>query len=292
MATGPKCADEAQRYILQIINSADLDESYSAVFDPDQTYDGEEEWSIGSVFSDGNLREFEEEAEDDDIQDKALETFQNLDEVYDALKTTNSGGASYSKLEGLKAFSDEYDAEMPTDNKKTRSNWVQDYSDAGLVDIDVNKSEARPQDEGELTDRGEALIKSTEALDERVFSDLGVDAGDFYRKMFTQGYGDREGHSGEKIQAFFLYGGGMGHTEVAGELEVPESSVRDMADYLADAGVFTEDYMFTPEGKELADEVVWQLEAVRPEEFEGGSVETELGQDEGEFFDDDGMLDL
>ena len=292
MATGPKCADEAQLYILQVMNSADLDESYSSVFDPDQSYDGQEEWSIGSVFSDGNLREFEQETENEEIEDTALETFQNLDEAYDAIKTTNGGSPSYSKLEGLKAFSDRYDAEIPTDNKKTRSNWVQDYRDAGLIDIDVNKSSSRPEKEGELTERGISLIESTEDLDERVFSGLEPDAGEFYRKMFTQGYGDREKHSGEKIQAFFLYGGGMGHTQVADELEAPESTVRGLAEYLSDAGIFTDDYMFTPEGRDLAGHMLEQLDAVRPEEFEGGSMDTELGQDEGDFFDDDGMLDI
>jgi transposase len=292
MATGPKCADEAQRYILQIVNSADLDESYSSVFDPDESYDGEEEWSIGSVFSDGNLREFEQETEDEQIEDTALETFQNLDEAYDAVKTTKAGRAAYSKLEGLKAFSDRYDAEMPTDNKKTRSNWVKDYRDAGLIDIDLNRSSSRPEKEGELTEKGLSLIETTEDLDERVFSGLEPDAGEFYRKMFTQGYGDREANSGEKIQAFFLYGGGMGHTEVADELEAPESTVRDLAEYLSDTGIFTDDYMFTPEGRDLAGHVLGQLETVRPEEFEGGSVETELGQDEDDFFNDDGMLDI
>jgi len=293
MATGPKCADEAQRYILQITKSRDLEDSYSPVFDPEESYDGETEWSIGSIFDDGNLREFEdEEGLDEETEEIALETFRNLDEAYDALKTTNGGRTSYEKLEGLKAFSDDYDGEIPTDNRRTRSNWVEQYRDAGLVDIFVDRTERRPQDHGELTERGQAFVESTEALDERVFSDLDIDAGDFYRKMFTQGYGDRESHSGEKVQAFFLYGSGMGHSEVADELEVPETTVRDMANYLSEAGVFTEDYMFTPEGRGVADEMLCQLEVVRPEEFDGGTVETDLGQDEDEFFGDDGMLDL
>ncbi|AOV94982.1 hypothetical protein AQV86_03595 [Nanohaloarchaea archaeon SG9] len=293
MATGPKCADEAQRYILQIAQSRNFDDSYSPVFDPEDSYDGDAEWSIGSVFDDGNLREFENEQElDEETEEIALDTFRNLDEAYDALKTTDSGGTSYDKLEGLKAFSDNHDAEMPTDNRRTRSNWVKGYRNAGLIDISVDKTDRRPQDHGKLTERGEAVLESTEILGDRVFSGLDVETGDFYRKMFTQGYGDRKGHSGKKIQAFFLYGSGMGHSEVADELEFPETTVRDMADYLAEAGVFTEDYMFSPEGRGLADEILRQLEAVRPEEFEGGAVETELGQDEDEFFGDDGMLDL
>lgn len=289
MATGPKCADEAQRYILQKIRDAVPDNKYSEIIDPDRTYDGEEEWSIGSVFDDGNLREFDDDEED---YEQAVEIFEELDKVYDAIKTTRSGGASYDKLKALKAFSHRYDAEIPTDNKSTRHKWVQQYGDAGLLDISSDKTGRKPQHQGVLTEHGEAFINTTEALNEQVFSNLNIDTGDFYRKMFTQGYGDREAHSGDKIQAFFLYGAGMNHSEVSQDLDVPETTVRDMANYLEDKGLFTEDNMFTPEGRGLAEFVLCQLDDAEPEEFEQGRVRTNLGQREDDFFDDDGMLDM
>lgn len=291
MATGPKCADTAQKYILQKLRNGIPDDSYSKIFDSDRSYDGEEEWSIGSVFEDGNLEEFENEEDSRDYE-HGKELFQELDKVYDAIKVTNSGGASYDKLEGLKAFSDNYNDEIATDNKKTRNNWVQSYMDAGLVDTESDKTDTRPQDQGELTDRGHAFIETTDALNDGIFDRLDIEAGDFYRKMFTNGYGGREPHSGDKIEAFFLYGGGMNHAEVSRDLDAPESTVRDVANYLKDEGLFTEDNMFTPEGRDLAEFVLSHLDDVEPEEFHEGSVETDLGQSEDEFFDEDGMLDL
>lgn len=292
MATGPKCADEAQKYILQIMESARPFDSYGAIVATDETYDGEEEWSIGSVFNEGNLREFEQESQErEEVEETAEKTFQNLDQVYNAVKNMASGRTQYSKLEGLKAFSEDYEEEMPTDNKKTGDNWVSEYREAGLVDVELSKSDARPQEEGELTEEGKEIIQSTERLNDTVFSGLSMDAEDFYRTMVTQGYGDREGHSGEKIQAFFLYGAGMGHSEISGELDTPESTLREMAGGL-EGEVFTENYMFTPEGRDLAREVMAQLGAVEHQAFESGTVETELGQGEDEFFDSDGMLDM
>ncbi|MFB6114919.1 MAG: helix-turn-helix domain-containing protein, partial [Candidatus Nanohalobium sp.] len=174
----------------------------------------------------------------------------------------------------------------------TRHKWVHQYSEAGLLHFFPDKTERQPQHQGMLTERGEAFINTTEALNKQVFSDLDIEAGDFYRKMFTQGYRDREAHSGDKIQAFFLYGAGMSHSEVSEDLDVPESTVRSMANYLEEEGLFTEDNMFTPEGRDLADFVLCQLDDAEPEEFDGGSVRTNLGQREDDFFDDDGMLDM
>ncbi|MFB6175099.1 MAG: hypothetical protein ABEJ87_03910 [Candidatus Nanohalobium sp.] len=117
-------------------------EEYGKIVDTGETYDGELEWSIGSVFDDGNLESFKEE--DEEEYGEAVEAFKNLDEIYDALKTTNSGGNSYSKLEGLKAFSNHYDTDMPTDNRSTRNNWIHDYRDAGLLELSLSKEGNSP----------------------------------------------------------------------------------------------------------------------------------------------------
>lgn len=289
MAMGPKCADNAQRYILQIMQNSKPIAEYGDIVDTSEDYDGEVEWSIGSVFDDGNLETFEEE-EDKDFE-AAQKAFESLDEIYDALKTTNSNSTSYSKLEGLKAFSERYDAEIPTNNRSTRNNWIHDYRDAGLLDVGVSKESSSPIDEGEVTDLGHEFIRSTERL-EAVFSDVEISAGDFYRKIFDRGYGDREPHSGEKIKAFFLYGSGMSHTEIADELEVPESTVRGLATDLREEDILTENYMFTKTGRDIAQRVLTQVDLAEPQEFEGGTVETELGQEKEGFFDDDGMLDI
>lgn len=289
--TWPKCSDVAQRYILQQMRNNVPAGFHPDITDPDKSYDGEEEWSIGSVFDDGALRDFEDEEKEFEGYEHALEVFGELDEVYDAIKITDSGGSSYDKLEGLKAFSDSYDADMPTDNKRTRSNWIQSYKDAGLLEEDAGATKPGPDKEA-VTERGHAFIETTEALNRDVFHGLGIEAGDFYRKMFTQGYGDSESHTGDKIQAFFLFSGGMNPYEVSRDLDVPESTVRRMADYLEQEGLFTGNNMFTPEGRDLAETVLHQLDDAEPEGFDEGTIETELGQDEEDFFNDDGMLDL
>lgn len=289
MAVGPKCADDAQRYILQIMQNARPIEEYGEIVDVSEEYDGEVEWSIGSVFNDGNLESFEEE--DNEEYEDAVRAFENLDEIYDALKNTNPGRASYSKLEGLKAFSSRYDEEMPTENRSTRNNWIHDYRDAGLLDLDISRDDSCPVEEGEVTDLGHQFIRASEELDDEL-SGLEMDAGDFYRRMFTQGYGDREAYSGEKIKAFFLYGSGMSHTEIGDELEVPESTVRGLATGLRDEGLLTGDYMFTRAGRDVARHVLSQVALAEPEEFDGGTVETELGQEKERFFDGEGMLDI
>ena len=76
------------------------------------------------------------------------------------------------------------------------------------------------------------------------------------------------------------------------EVDVPESTVREMAVDLKEAGLFTENYMFTQEGRDLAEFVLCQLDDVTPEEFEEGTIEAEMGQAEEDFFDALGMLDL
>lgn len=285
MANGPKCADVAQKYILQRMRDIEPADSYSEITNPDREYDGEEEWSIGSVFANENLRQFEDTGDD---FDQAKELFERLDEVYDAIKDTGT----YNKLEGLEAFTSYGESEFPTDNRKTRQNWIESYRDAGLIDYIPRKSESKPQNQGTITELGDVFIKTTDLLNNGVFESLDMDAEEFYGKMVTDAYGGDEGNTGEKIEAIFLYGGGMGHTEISRELDVPESTVREMAVDFEEAGLFTENYMFTQEGRDLAEFVLCHLDDVTPEEFEEGTIETEMGQEEEDFFDDDGMLDL
>jgi transposase len=266
MATGPKCSDDAQRYILQIMkNARPVDES-GEIVDVSEQYDGETEWSIGSVFDDGNLESFGEV--DEEEYDEAVEAFKNLDEIYDTLKITNSGGNSYSKLEGLKAFSDRYDAEIPTESRSTRNNWVHDYRDAGLLNLEISKEDTSPLEEGDVTELGHRFIRSTDQLEEEL-SGLDMDAGEFYGKLFSQGYGEREAYTGKKVKGFFLYGSGLSHTEIADELEIPESTVRGLATDLKLEGLLTENYMFTSTGRDVAQHVLEQVDLAEPWEFEG-----------------------
>jgi len=254
MATGPKCADKVQNYIMQTMRNHVSGDLYDEIVSTDSSYNGEEEWSIGSVFEDRNLK-FSEH--DDEITPKAQDSFRSLDKAYDAIKDTKSGGASYSKLEGLKAFGD-YDVEMPTDNRKTRNNWVQDYKEAGLVDVDLDKSDTRPQDVGELTEIGEMMIQTTEELENDIFEGLDMDVGQAYRKLSTQGYGSTEANNGTRIQAFFMYGSGMGHTSIGRETGSSVSTVRTMAEEL-EGDLLTEDNMWTPEGRDFANVVLEQI---------------------------------
>ncbi|MFB6175098.1 MAG: helix-turn-helix domain-containing protein [Candidatus Nanohalobium sp.] len=84
----------------------------------------------------------------------------------------------------------------------------------------------------------------------------------------------------------------MSPTEISEELDVPESTVRGLATGLRDEGLLTDNYMFTKTGRDVAQHVLTQVDLAEPDVFEEGTVETELGQDEDEFFDDDGMLDI
>lgn len=243
MANGPKSADVVQNYILQSMRKSASGEMHELVARDAQMYEGVEAWSIGSVFDKGVLEDFEES--DDDFS-CAEESFQELDLVYDAIKTTNSGGNRYRKIEGLHSFTG--DGEMPSDNRKTVNNWINDYRDAGLLE------------DGEVTDRGVMIIESTDELDENVFSDLKVGAGEAYQKIVTKGYGSTEENNGRKIQAFLMYGvQGMSHTDIADSTGMSESTSRSMAEDLNDYGLLTDNYMFTAEGRDFAKGLVCQI---------------------------------
>ncbi len=245
MANGPKCADTVQRYILQAMRQNAPGEVQEAVTSRETTYDGEEAWSIGSVFDQGSLETFETEEVD---YEKAYEAFSTLDEVYDAVKVTNAGGNRYDKMEGLHAATGE--GEFPTDNRKTQSLWKNDYRDAELM-ID-----------GELTERGEMIAETTETLNEEVFDRLDVDAGEAYQKLVTKGYGSTEANNGQKIQAFLMYGSGLSHTDIEEEAGISSSTSRSMAEDLHEYGLLTDDYMFTPEGRDFASVMLDQMEGL------------------------------
>lgn len=259
MANGPKCADTAQKYILETARGYVPDGTFEDLTDPSTQYDGEEEWSIGSVFDSKSLREWEEEPQN---YDGVREAFQTLDQAYNAVKKTQAGPVTYNKLNGLKAFSDETGEEMPTDNEKTQYNWVSDYIDAGLVRYDSEDSDLLDFEEGELTSAGEDIIESTESLNEEVFSGLETDAEDVYRALSTQGYGRTEQGNGGKIEAFLLYGSGMGHAEISSETDLASSTVRTMAEGL-EGDLLTESHMWTPEGRDFAEVMMDQLESIQ-----------------------------
>ena len=245
MAFGPHCADNVQRYILQTISRNEATKiDFDTITDPSQQFNGQEEWSVGEVFDDEVLRTFEQP--EIEIEGPAI-GFRALDQVYDALETTHNGN---KKLEGLRAIDIGWDVPFGEDSK-TWWKWRKGYREAGLID-----------DNDELTPEGDIFLQT----DPRGYDLDNVsieDVGQVYNALVTSGYKDNPEHNGRKIEALFLYGGGLNHKQVSNEAGIDEGTLRYTTDQLKDVGILTDDYMLTPEGYEFGQMVLDQIGQLR-----------------------------
>lgn len=288
---GPENADRAQLEMLRNIRMAFPDEDIDFVEAMDRNGGGEMSWeNIGAVFSDEAL--LEADARDLQSEDLVDGEFKALDHVYDAIKTTYHGN---KKLEGLRTFRIGWDAPVGEESFKK---WKKNFRDAGLVQDD------------ELTPEGEYFLDN----DPRNYDFQSLDnqsVGEAFRELSTQGYGDSEPYTGKKIEAFFLYGTGLGHSEVAEQVGMAESTLRDTVDRLdTDEGLGlletennyenpdSAEYTFTDDGQEFSRmmldhaqalrsftegrfaEEYEDLEEVETEYFEGNRVMAESLKDE------------
>ena len=288
---GPENADRAQLEMLRNIRMAFPDEDIDFIEAMDRNGGGEMSWeNIGAVFSDEAL--LEADARDLQSEDLVDGEFKALDQVYDAIKTTYHGN---KKLEGLRTFRIGWDAPVGEESFKK---WKKNFRDAGLVQDD------------ELTPEGEYFLDN----DPRNYDFQSLDnqnVGEAFRELSTQGYGDSEPYTGKKIEAFFLYGTGLGHSEVAEQVGMAESTLRDTVDRLdTDEGLGlletendyenpdSAEYTFTDDGQEFSRMMLDHAQALRdftegrfaedyedPEEvvteyFEGNRVMAESLKDE------------
>lgn len=101
MANGPHSSDIVQTYILQAMRSNAAREDFEDVIDLSHSHDGEVEWSIGEVFHDGVLQDFDTGEDSDEVLDAPGYGLKALDQVYGVLDTTS---AENKRLEGLRAL--------------------------------------------------------------------------------------------------------------------------------------------------------------------------------------------
>lgn len=255
MAFGPYCADTVQRYILQTLNDHKISKlDFDELINPERSFNGQEKWSVGEVFDDEALQTFDE---------TELERPENglraLDQIYDALKTTQKNN---KKLEGLRAMKIGWDLPFE-EGSKTHWKWCKQYREAGLID-----------DNDELTPEASIFLET----DPRgyKFDNIGVeDVGEVYKTLVTSDYNDTDKHNGRKIEALFLYGGGLNHKQVSEEVGIHESTLRHTTEQLEDMGILTQDYMLRQEGYEFGQMVIDQLEGliqVTSERLEENSI--------------------
>lgn len=253
---GPENADQAQLEMLRNIRMAFPEDEVDFIEGLDRSEDGEMSWeNVREVFSDEAL--MEADTRDLDSENPVDGEFKALDQVYDAIKTTYHGN---KKLEGLRTFRIGWDAPVGDESFKK---WKQDYRDAGLISGD------------ELTEEGGYFLDN----DPRDYDFDVIDnetVGEAFREFSTQGYGDSEPHSGRKIEAFFLYGTGLGHAEVAEQVDMAESTLRDTVERLeAGDGLGlleaekdyenpdTAEYSFTDDGQEFGRMMLDHAQALR-----------------------------
>lgn len=242
MATGPHSSDTVQRYLRRINENMSFDEVPETRHR--EIFNGEVDWDTGDVdLSDIDF------VENGEIQSYLPDTgLKALDNVYHAVKTTQNGN---HKLEGLRTYRIPWDAPIDTESRSW-SLWVDDYSEAGLIDSPEDPDQADITPEGEIFLDIDPSDYDTE--------NVGVeDVGDFYRTMTSQNGGEPDGSN---IEAFLLYGSGISHTQVGDLLNMPESTARSTANILQDMGLLDENYGFTGDGAAFGEMVMDQVDAL------------------------------
>jgi len=257
MANGPHSADDAQRYILQTMRSL-APEEFEHEVDHTESFNGTEEWSAGEVFENGVLKEFDEE-EPETIDETPEYGFKALDQIYGVIDTTKDSQGGYKRLEGLRALKTGW--EFPVQGR-TQRDWIQNFREAGLIweeddTIEMNLDTGaidniRPSPEGEV-------FLDTDPRN-YFFIELGVEnVGEVYRELSTRKMSDEP--TGQKLEALFLYAGGLSHSEVSEATGMARSTARNFAQNMNERhGVLSEDYRLTQEGYEFANMVLDQMD--------------------------------
>jgi hypothetical protein len=274
MANGPHSSDVAQRYILQEMKAVGAEAELDDVMDISSSHDGRFEWSIGEVFEDSVLRDFDAEEHRDEALEEPGYGLKALDGIYGVVETTSDGN---KRLEGLRALDIGWD--FPVDGRTARD-WKKNYRDAGLIDADEN-----------VTPEGRVFL-DTDPRDYEL-EDVGVEnVGEVYRDLATKKVGESGEPTGQKLEALFLYGSGMSHRDVSRATGLSYSTVKNFAYSARDHGILADSYRLTPEGFEFANMVMDQLDRLeaatreRIEREHGG----ELSPGDLEEFDGNGYM--
>jgi|GEM_PF-2550904 len=261
MAKGPYSSDVVQRYILQALKARKDAERFNDVFDITHSHNGREEWSIGEVFDDNVLMEFETGSNEiDTFPDYG---FKAMDSIYGVIEHTSDGN---DRLEGLRAI--ENGNKFPVSGR-TERDWKQNYSEAGLIN-----------DDGETLDvTSEAEVFLDTEPSGREFDEIDIDdVGSIYRDLTTKKLGDKGEPTGQKIKALFLYGAGMGHRDVSEETGLTYSTTKNFAYIMKDDhGLLTDNYRLSPEGFEFANMMLDQMDQL--EEATKERVDSDYGSD-------------
>lgn len=245
MAKGPHSADAAQRYILQALRAHSKAEKFDEVFDISEPHNGREEWSIGEVFDEEVLSEFEEDVKD--TQEHPDYGFRALDDIYGVIEDTSDGN---NRLEGLRTIRNGDDFPV---SGRTERDWKQNYREAGLLTENND-------DDLDVTPEAEIFLETDPSG--REFDELDInDVGSIYRDLTSKKLGENGEPTGQKIEALFLYGAGMGHTDVSEETGLTYSTTKNFAYRMRDEHrLLTDNYRLSPEGFEFANMILDQMD--------------------------------
>lgn len=215
------------------------------VTDFSSSHDGEFEWSVGEVFRDSVLRDFDAKGHRDYPLEEPEYGLRALDDIYSIIETTSDGS---KRLEGLRALDIGWD--FPVDGRTARE-WKKNYRDTGLLDR-----------EGEVTPEDRVFLDT----DPRNYQLEGVgveDVGEVYRDLTTKKVGENRAPTGQKLEALFLYSTGMSHKDVSRATGLAYRTVKSFAYTMRDEhGILTNSYRLTHEGFEFANMVMDQLDGL------------------------------
>lgn len=247
MAEGPHSSDVVHRYLQQVMETV-YPTSEAAEVLSDDAFSGEETWEVEDVEL-SNL--MEDRANGENVLRKPTYGFQALDQIFGAVKTTQNGN---KKLEGLRAFRIPWDTPIDQEGRSW-GYWTEEYDNAGLIPEQGSTHDVDPTPEGDIF-----LDIDPRQYDTK---DIGVEEiGEFYKTLSSQGYGTSKENNGRKVEAFFLYGAGLEHTEISNRTGIPESTARSMAGKLQDMGLMRSDYRLTEDGEKLGEMMLDQIDAL------------------------------
>jgi len=240
MAVGPHSSNAVETYLIKTIAQELEPEEYIEVIESER-YDGGFEWP--------GLEELNENIEDriktsqqqnnifqqSNIDSIAEGYFQQLDQIYDALKASDDS----SRIYGLESL---HNNSEPPKSGSTWWRWRKEYNEAALID----------SNEENLTQLGEQFLTTSK--------DSHLDLDEIYRSMRTTSDDSFGENNGQKIKAFMLYGSGAKTEHVIDEVDLDYENLNQFRQNMQEINLLREDFSLTIEGVEMYSTIVDQIE--------------------------------
>jgi hypothetical protein len=259
MANGPHCADAVEEYLRQAAVFSGDEELFEET-DKGSVHEGELEVSLGDHFHESGELIQEGEEEVFELPEVAENSFQALDEIYDALKTHRGNNR-------LENFRYGYAFSMNHRKGPAGGTWEKEYLEAGLID-----------EEGEVTDEGEVFLDLDPRGNDYRFDSVSVapeedevGIGEIYNNLRTTSNSSSGENNGGKIHAFLLYAAGFEDREVAEAVDLEKSHLRQTKKDMKKMKLFDRDYSLTQDGRamvHLMKDQIRSLEEVKREKIE------------------------